>query len=85
MIQHIASAAEEQVNATEEISKDIEAVADITGKTASNMQGVTQVSHEIAELASSLRASVAMFRLSDERRQATDMKEDIDDNAAKGF
>ncbi|MBI5599136.1 MAG: methyl-accepting chemotaxis protein [Deltaproteobacteria bacterium] len=65
MIQQIATASEEQSTAADQISGDIETVANITKETATGAAQMSQASQEIAHLASSLRATVAMFRISD--------------------
>jgi len=65
MIHQVATAAEEQSVATEQISGDIENVSEIATQTSAGAQQVAGASSEIAELATNLKAKVEMFKVSD--------------------
>ncbi|MDX1764437.1 MAG: methyl-accepting chemotaxis protein, partial [bacterium] len=64
MIRQISSAAEEQAGTITQISADIDAVADVTKDNSSGSKAIARTSQEIANLASSLNASVELFKLS---------------------
>ncbi len=63
MIQQIATAAEEQSTTGETIANTLEHVAEITGKTATEVQNSSQSSHKLDELAQELQHLVGEFKL----------------------
>lgn len=63
MIYQIAAASEEQSTAAEQISGDIEAVAEVTKTTNAEAQHITLSSEGISKLSSDLQATVAMFKV----------------------
>lgn len=64
LIQQIATSAEQQSYASNQISEDIEIVAKISGDTTTSAQQIAMSSQNIAVLAMSLQDTVGKFRLS---------------------
>ncbi len=63
MIQQIASAAEEQSNATRQIASDLEAMTETTRQTSSGISESAQACHELTTLASDLQRTVGTFKV----------------------
>ncbi|MBI2400536.1 MAG: HAMP domain-containing protein [Deltaproteobacteria bacterium] len=63
MVHQVTTATEQQSAATEQISGDIAAVADVINETSSSAQQIAKASQEMAELATSLKATVEVFRI----------------------
>jgi methyl-accepting chemotaxis protein len=64
MIGQIATAAEEQSTATDQISNDIDSVAVVTRETTSSVQQIAQASQEMMQLIYGLQSIVGMFKVS---------------------
>lgn len=64
MIAHIATAAEEQSTASDQISKDIESVAATTKSSADGVRRISLASAQLVELSSNLMDIVGMFKVS---------------------
>lgn len=64
MVHQITTASEQQSAATEQISDDIESVANLITETSSSAQQIAKASQEIAELASGLKGTVEVFKVS---------------------
>ena len=63
MVHQVTTATEQQSAATEQISSDIAAVADVINETSTSAQQIAKASQEMAELATSLKATVEVFRI----------------------
>ena len=63
MVHQVTTATEQQSAATEQISGDIAAVADVINETSTSAQQIAKASQEMAELATSLKATVEVFRI----------------------
>lgn len=68
MVHQVTTATEQQSAATEQISGDITAVADVINETSASAQQIAKASQEMAELATSLKATVEVFRISGKER-----------------
>lgn len=64
MVMHIATAAAEQLNATEEVKHNTEQIADIAAATANGAQEATKAMEDLARLAADIQNQVGQFRLS---------------------
>lgn len=58
----IASAAEEQSAVSEEITRSVVAINDLTNETTDGALQTTEASHEVARLASALQEMLGRFR-----------------------
>jgi methyl-accepting chemotaxis protein len=63
MVHQVTTATEQQSAATEQISGDIAAVAEVINETSASAQQIAKASQEMAELATSLKATVEVFRI----------------------
>ena len=63
MIHQITSAMEEQSAVTEQICGDVEAVANVVTETTTSAKQIARASEELAQLASSLKSNVDMFKV----------------------
>lgn len=70
MVHQVTTATEQQSAATEQISGDIAAVADVINETSSSAQQIAKASQEMAELASSLKSTVEVFRIAGKQPEA---------------
>ncbi|CAG0961526.1 partial Methyl-accepting chemotaxis protein CtpH, partial [Gammaproteobacteria bacterium] len=64
MISHIATSAEEQSSTTDEISRNMDSIAEVAKSNVSAIGEVANATNEMARLASELKDLVANFRIS---------------------
>ncbi len=74
MVHQVTTATEQQSAATEQISGDIAAVADVINETSSSAQQIAKASQEMAELASSLKSTVEVFRIAGKQPEAVEQR-----------
>lgn len=65
MISHIATSAEEQSSTTDEISRNMDSIAEVAKSNVSAIGEVANATNEMARLASELKVLVANFKISD--------------------
>src|SRR4030067_3343602 len=65
MISHIATSAEEQSSTTDEISRNMDSIAEVATSNVSAIGEVANATDEMVRLASELKDLVAIFKLSD--------------------
>ncbi len=65
MVNQISTASRQQSDATEQISGDIETVAEVISETASSAGHIQRLGSEIDELATSLKATVERFKVTE--------------------
>jgi hypothetical protein len=82
MVQHIATAAEEQSTTGDVISANVESVANITQQTAESATLSSNAASELNELAQELRNLVSGFQLlhedTEEKENIPDQEEAVD-------
>lgn len=69
MISQIATAAEEQSTTSDQITSDIDAVANVTKESAGSVQQIAQAGQEMISLIHTLQSIVAMFKISGEAKK----------------
>lgn len=67
MVHQVSTATEQQSAATEQISGDIESVADVINETSTSAQQIARASEEMAQLATTLKATVEIFKTAREK------------------
>jgi len=68
MITQIAAASEQQSTASEQISKNVEAITSVTGQTANGTQQIARAAEDLNTLTENLQKILRKFRLSDEEK-----------------
>ena len=68
MITQIAAASEQQSLASEQISKNVEAITSVTGQTANGTQQIARAAEDLNTLTENLQKILRKFRLSDEEK-----------------
>jgi len=70
MMQQIATSSEEQATVVDNISRDVETIAQVTSETASATSQITGSANSLAALAVQLNASIARFKVARRRHDA---------------
>ena len=68
MITQIAAASEQQSTASEQISKNVEAITSVTGQTANGTQQIARAAEDLNTLTENLQKILRKFRLSEEEK-----------------
>ena len=68
MITQIAAASEQQSTASEQISKNVEAITSVTGQTANGTQQIARAAEDLNTLTENLQKILRKFSLSDKEK-----------------
>jgi methyl-accepting chemotaxis protein len=75
MVNQMASANEEQSATSEEISKNISSISQVTSESAKRIEGVSNLSDQLKKMTKELAAEISKFRL-DDRHHSSNNSED---------
>ncbi len=67
IVTQVAAASEEQSSASEEISRNIEAINAVTGQSSSGIQQVAKASQDLSQLTVNLEALISKFKIASEQ------------------
>lgn len=79
MVLQIAAASEQQSSASEQISKNVEAISNVTNETAAGTQQIARAANDLNGLTENLRQMIGRFHLSTERESAPQGRQHRDD------
>jgi methyl-accepting chemotaxis protein len=72
MVAQIAAASEQQSSASEQISRNVDAISSVTHQSATGTQQIAKAADDLNRLTENLQQSVSKFRLSGERSGHTE-------------